>query len=180
MLTATILLTALAAIGPAFCQPASHSTANASITFCVQNPASPAEQQERFNTYRAALDQEVFESSHHKYTTAHSQNTTPRTPAPAYVYIAANEIQHDPYALDGAAASVAPVDALFANSSNGIELLHQGFQSPFGWVHWRVDGFYPAPASVVEIYRFEGACIVEHWDTTQQVPADAISPHPLF
>ncbi|KAJ7752636.1 hypothetical protein B0H16DRAFT_1887194 [Mycena metata] len=161
MLTATILLTALAAIGPAFCKPAGQNMANTSPTFCVQHPASPAEQQERFNTFTELL-------------------WIKRTPTPAYVYIAANEIQHDPYALDGAAASVAPVNALFANSSNGIELLHQGFQAPFGWVHWRLDGFYPAPASVVEIYRFEGACIVEHWDTTQQVPADAINPHPLF
>ncbi|KAJ7017548.1 hypothetical protein C8F04DRAFT_1405789 [Mycena alexandri] len=108
-----------------------------------------------------------------------SQPAYKTTPIPGCASIAANKIQHDPYVLDGAAASVALVTSIIANSSVGLELLHQAFQAPFGWVHWRLDVFSPAFASV-DIYRFEGACIVEHWDTIQQVPADAINPHPLF
>ncbi|KAJ7751454.1 hypothetical protein B0H16DRAFT_1548533 [Mycena metata] len=161
MRTSTTLLTALAAISPAFCKPAAPPSVNATLTTCVQHPASPPEQQEIFERYAELL-------------------YIKRTPTPAYVYIASNEIQHNPNLLDGAAASFAIVNSIFTNSSNGVEVLQQTFQAPFGWVHWRLDGFYPTPASVVDIYRFEGACIVEHWDTIQQVPTDAINPHPLF
>ncbi|KAJ7046063.1 hypothetical protein C8F04DRAFT_1063263, partial [Mycena alexandri] len=152
---------ALTAIRPAFCTPAAPYPVNTTPTTCVQHPVSPTKQQEIFESYAELL-------------------YLKRTPAPAYVYIATNEIQHNPYVLDGAAASFAIVNSIFANSSNGVEVLHQAFHAPFGWVHWRLDGFYPMPASVVDVYRFEGACIVEHWDTIQQVPADAINPHPLF
>ncbi|KAJ7033506.1 hypothetical protein C8F04DRAFT_1104923 [Mycena alexandri] len=161
MRTSITLLAALIAITPAFCKPAAPSSNNATLTTCVQHPASPTEQQEIFERYSELL-------------------YLKRTPAPAFVYIATNEIQHNPYALDGAAAAFAIVNTIFTNSSNGIEVLHQAFHAPFGWVHWRLDGFYSTPASVVDIYRFEGACIVEHWDTIQQVPTNAINPHPLF
>ncbi|KAJ7775466.1 hypothetical protein B0H16DRAFT_1879854 [Mycena metata] len=161
MRTSTILLTALAAITPAFCIPAAPPSANTSLITCVQHPASPREQQKIFERYAELL-------------------YVKRTPDPAFVYIASDEIQHNPYQLDGAAASFAAVNPIVTNCSYGVEVLQQAFQAPFGWVHWRLDGPFPTPTSVVDIYRFEGACIVEHWDTMQQVPTDAINPHPLF
>ncbi|KAJ7131928.1 hypothetical protein C8R46DRAFT_1235706 [Mycena filopes] len=160
--TFTTLLGALTLIGSLSSASASPSSgSNTSLTTCKPHPATPQEQQEIWNIYADLL-------------------FVKRTPIPAFAYIAPNEIQHDPFVLDGTAAAFPIVDALLTNSSHGIEVLHQAFVAPFGWVHWRLDGVYSTPAAVVELYRFDGGCVVEHWDVTQQVPTDAINPHPLF
>ncbi|KAJ7131929.1 hypothetical protein C8R46DRAFT_1308262, partial [Mycena filopes] len=158
----TLLLSTLTLLGYALCTSASPAAvSNASLTTCTPHPASPLEQQAIFEKYVDLV-------------------WVKRTPIPAFVYVAANEIQHNPNLLDGAAASVPIFNALFGNTSVGVQIMHQAFAAPFGWVHWRLDGFYPAPAAALDVYRFEGGCIAEHWDVIQQVPADAISSHPLF
>ncbi|KAJ7036704.1 hypothetical protein C8F04DRAFT_1181055 [Mycena alexandri] len=160
MPTSSILLSALALFGPAFCKPT--AAPNTPLITCTPRPASPREQQAEFEKYADLL-------------------YVKRTPRPAYAYFTANDTQHNPYVLDGAAASFALVNPIYINHTNGVEMLHQGFQAPIGWVHWRLDGGgYPAPTAVVDVYRFEGACIVEHWDIVQTLPADAINPHALF
>ncbi|KAJ7152875.1 hypothetical protein C8R46DRAFT_1302184 [Mycena filopes] len=157
MRTSTILITAiLTVVGPAFCKPS-----NTTLVTCTPAYASPSKQQELFEKYAELL-------------------YVKRTPIPAYAYFTANDTQHNPYVLDGAAASFAVVNPIFTNSTNKIAVLNQGFQAPTGWVHWRLDGVYPAPTAVVDVYRWEGACIVEHWDIVQTLPADAINPHALF
>ncbi|KAJ7152915.1 hypothetical protein C8R46DRAFT_1228474 [Mycena filopes] len=158
--TVTSLLIALTLPGSAFCTTTAAS--NASFTPCgTPHPASPREQQAIFEKYTELL-------------------YVKRAPVAAYAYIPANQIQHNPYTLDGAAASFPVVNSIIGNSSLGVQVLHQAFAAPFGWVYWRLDGFYPAPAALLDLYRFEGGCILEHWDITQAVPADAINPHALF
>ncbi|KAJ7183482.1 hypothetical protein C8R46DRAFT_1209642 [Mycena filopes] len=156
--TSASLLSTLTLVGSAFCTTVA---SNVSFTPCAPHPASPREQQAIFEKYAELL-------------------YVKRAPVAAYAYIPANQIQHNPYTLDGAATSFPVVNSIIGNSSLGVEVLHQAFAAPFGWVHWRLDGFYPAPAALLDLYRFEGGCILEHWDITQEVPADAINPHALF
>jgi hypothetical protein len=41
------------------------------------------------------------------------------------------------------------------------------FKSPQGWLNYKVKG---APGSIVDRFRWEGGCIVEHWDAGEKFP----------
>ncbi|KAJ7129869.1 hypothetical protein C8R43DRAFT_957349 [Mycena crocata] len=108
------------------------------------------------------------------------KNPTTETITEAYTHIAADMIQHAPPVVDGAAASFAIVNPLFTNPEIKVQIINQAFESPAGWVHYRVDGFSPEPTAFVDVFRFNGSCIVEHWDVLQERPVNATSQHPLF
>ncbi|KAJ7129868.1 hypothetical protein C8R43DRAFT_1208638 [Mycena crocata] len=108
------------------------------------------------------------------------KNATVETVREAWKHIAADEIQHNPAALDGANTSFAIVSVAFTDPTHKIQIINQAFESPVGWVHFRFDGINPEPTAVVDMYRFNEACIVEHWDVIQERPVNATSQHPLF
>lgn len=72
------------------------------------------------------------------------------------------------------------VEPLFTNPAVEIQVLHQSFVAPIGWVHYRIDGFLPEPTAVVDVYLWGGSCIVEHWDIIQERPVNVTNPHALF
>lgn len=45
------------------------------------------------------------------------------------------------------------------------------FDNGFGVVHMRING--NPQTAIVDLYRMDGTCLVEHWDITQAWPADA-------
>ena len=98
----------------------------------------------------------------------------------AYAHVAANEIQHNPFLPDGAVSTFNFVNALFTNPAITVEVLHQAFAAPIGWVHYRMDGLNPEPTAIVDVFRFDGACVVEHWDVIEERPSNATNPHALF
>ncbi|KAF7359675.1 Snoal-like polyketide cyclase family protein [Mycena venus] len=90
-----------------------------------------------------------------------------RTVSEAYTHFVEDFINHNPATVDGIASSFALI-------------LHQAFAAPYGWVHYRIDGFNPEPTAVVDVFQFNGSCVVEHWDIIQERPVNSTSLHPLF
>ncbi|KAK7039869.1 Snoal-like polyketide cyclase family protein [Favolaschia claudopus] len=103
----------------------------------------------------------------------------------AYSHVAADYINHKPDITDGQLVSfnfVYPLlDASNSNSSDiTMEILRTAFEPPYAWVHWRADGFLERPTAIFDIYRWNGTCIVEHWDAIEEVPENPVSSHPVF
>ena len=47
-------------------------------------------------------------------------------------------------------------------------------------IHFRVEGFGPAPMVGVDILRVEIGLIVEHWDVLQEEVTDTVSGNPMW
>ncbi|KAK0247885.1 hypothetical protein LTR91_006516 [Friedmanniomyces endolithicus] len=169
LIAALALATATTAAPPTPSNPSNTTTpatTNTSApTYCVPRAVTPAEQSEIF----AAFVQEFY---------------VVRNVANAFkLYIVADYIQHNPYEPpNGAAGSVEYLTPIFSNLSIGVEVLHQGFGGGIGWVHSRIDNIYPypRPVAIADIFEFTDSCVKEHWDVTQELPADATNPLALF
>ncbi|KAJ7881086.1 hypothetical protein B0H14DRAFT_3763363 [Mycena olivaceomarginata] len=77
----------------------------------------------------------------------------------AYTHVAGNLINHNPTSVDGIASSFSVVNSLFTSPSVSIQLIHQVFGAPFGWVHYRVDGLNPLPTAFVDVWRMDGRAL---------------------
>ena len=99
-------------------------------------------------------------------------------------YVAADYIQHNPYLPNGRE----PLVQLFAaqplppGGILPIRNLHQTLQNNTGLLHYvRFSSNASDPPVVnADVWRFEGPCIVEHWDVIQAVPANSSNPHPMY
>ncbi|PVI03673.1 hypothetical protein DM02DRAFT_611977 [Periconia macrospinosa] len=88
-------------------------------------------------------------------------------------------IQHNPYVLSGRQSFL---DA-FGSGGGGnstFEIVHTALQNNIAWVHYKNIAPGSPLTAVVDVYRFNGSCIMEHWDVIQSLPADAINPLALF
>lgn len=92
--------------------------------------------------------------------------------------VADSYIQHNPYVADGPAATISYLSPLLPNLN--FTILRSTFENGLGLVHYKVLGFGPSPTAIVDMYRFSGLCIVEHWDVIESLPANASNPHALF
>lgn len=100
-----------------------------------------------------------------------------KTPTVAFAnHIDENYIQHNPGALSGRQAAI----DTFANmnmASLTYTILNKGFDGNTGWIHTKMEiAGVPQPYAVVDVLRFEGSCIMEHWDVAQMRPANSINP----
>ncbi|KAJ7352084.1 hypothetical protein DFH08DRAFT_956894 [Mycena albidolilacea] len=128
---------------------------------CVVHPATTVEQKQIFNTFV-----EEF----------YVKRDIPR----AFTHIAADYIQHNPFELDGIPSSFNFLYPIFSNTSVTVQILHRVFEAPYGWLHYRVDGLLEEPTAILDLFRFNGTCVQEHWDVIQERPVNATNPHPLF
>lgn len=69
---------------------------------------------------------------------------------------------------------------LFDFSTASFTIIQTLFESPYGVVHYKFELLGQAPAAITDIWRFEGSCIVEHWDVIQSLPTDTPNPITLF
>ncbi|KAK3490569.1 uncharacterized protein B0T23DRAFT_164733 [Neurospora hispaniola] len=84
----------------------------------------------------------------------------------AFKYIDATYINHNPFA--SANGPNAALDALGPYwDSVQITSLRRTFKGEFGWLNYRTNYF----GEIVDRYRMEGGCIVEHWDQNEQYPS---------
>ncbi|KAJ7148089.1 hypothetical protein C8R43DRAFT_1194857 [Mycena crocata] len=165
MRTSAALISIFALFGLAFSKPA-QPRAETQLTTCTRSmgPVSAYRQRVIFENVVDLL----------------FKNATPENVTEAYTHMAADLIQHNPAVVDGANASYTIVNSILADPAVKVQIINQAFESPVGWVHYRIDGFNAQPTAIVDMFRFNGSCIVEHWDVIQERPANATSQHPLF
>ncbi|KAM5346022.1 hypothetical protein ACJ41O_011883 [Fusarium nematophilum] len=92
--------------------------------------------------------------------------------------MAENYIQHNPYVLSGRQNSIDYVVPIFGVAN--FTILRRSFSNSTGWVHTKMEIPGQPPAAVVDIFRLEGSCIVEHWDVLTSLPENATNPLALF
>ncbi|KAH9481072.1 hypothetical protein JR316_0005591 [Psilocybe cubensis] len=89
-------------------------------------------------------------------------------------------IQHNPNAGQGRDAAIAFLTAGFADpqvtSTNKTVFGGQGF----GAVHFKLSVNPQTVFAVVDYFRFQGTCIVEHWDVLQQIFGNETNPIAFF
>ncbi|KAL2678357.1 hypothetical protein Neosp_009103 [[Neocosmospora] mangrovei] len=116
--------------------------------------------------------QKIFEDFTHKfYIEKDPKNAIQQTMAEDY-------IQHNPYALSGRQNSIDYVGPIFEVAN--FTILRRSFSNGTGWVHTKMEIPGQPPAAVVDIFRLQGSCIVEHWDVLTAMPENATNPLALF
>jgi predicted SnoaL-like aldol condensation-catalyzing enzyme len=99
--------------------------------------------------------------------------------ATAYnTYVAADLIEHDPNILDGRQASIDTLTPTIQTAD--IQIVHKLVDGGIGCVHSKVTFPGQPFSAIADFFRFNGSCIVEHWDVMQSLPASSVNPHPLF
>ncbi|KXH41552.1 hypothetical protein CNYM01_11027 [Colletotrichum nymphaeae SA-01] len=84
-------------------------------------------------------------------------------------HILLNAINHNPNVNGDRDASLAWVAPLIAEWN--VTITNTGFADNVGWSHVKVEGPGMGRYTVaVDIWRFEGGCIAEHWDALQVAP----------
>jgi len=130
-------------------------------SYCPSKPAGPLTQRALFN----AFVQKFFNK---------------KDVADTYeLYVADNVIEHDPFIADGREAGIEALTPLIAAAS--FDLVHVLYDGGIGAVHSKVTLPGGAPfMATADYFRYDGTCIVEHWDVSESLPANATSSHPLF
>ncbi|KAL8792632.1 MAG: hypothetical protein Q9195_004760 [Heterodermia aff. obscurata] len=129
-------------------------------SYCPSQPADEAKQRDIFNSFVTAL-----------YITKNVTFAFDK-------YIDVNLIEHDPFDPQGRDANAAKLAAIFPFAN--FEVLRHSFDNNIGFVHLKLNIPGQPPTALADIYRFVGTCIVEHWDVTQALPANATNPIALF
>ena len=88
-------------------------------------------------------------------------------------YVWVDYIQHNPDVPQGRDAAITYLEGVIPSAS--IQIVHQAFDNNTGYVH-HYDSDY---IKIVDVYRFDGSCIVEHWDVIANLNASEINPTPL-
>ena len=94
-------------------------------------------------------------------------------------FMSPDYIQHNPFILSGRNNSITALTNGFLVGAT-FTFLQIVFESPFGMVHYKYQQPNVPPVAFVDIWRFNGTCIEEHWDVIQSLPANATNPLALF
>ncbi|KAK2033090.1 hypothetical protein LX32DRAFT_635727 [Colletotrichum zoysiae] len=96
-------------------------------------------------------------------------------------HVAEDYIQHNPNALSGRQNSLAALEPFVSPNTVTNRVIHKGLDNNIAYIHYRMDlASGGQPFAVVDVFRFNGTCIMEHWDTAQQKPANATNPLAMF
>ncbi len=90
-----------------------------------------------------------------------------------------NYTEHNPNASSGWTEDSIGGLASFIASAN-FTIIHAGFYNNTGYVHFREDADGSPPTAVVDVLKFDGTCVVEHWDVAQAKPTNAPNPLALW
>ncbi|KAG4426554.1 hypothetical protein IFR04_000436 [Cadophora malorum] len=82
----------------------------------------------------------------------------------AFTYIVEDYINHNPLAQNGSDSAWGILSPIWGNQT--ITVLGTKFISPQGWLNYQ-----SAFGTIVDRFRWEGGCIVEHWDQGEVFPA---------
>lgn len=96
-------------------------------------------------------------------------------------HVAEDYIQHNPNALSGRQNSLSVLEPFLSPSTVNYTIMNEAFQDNIAFIHYRMDFVgVVQPFAVVDVFRFNGTCIMEHWDVVQQRTANATNPLALF
>ncbi|KAF6820333.1 membrane protein [Colletotrichum musicola] len=91
-------------------------------------------------------------------------------------HLAEDYIQRNPYALSGRDNTIVNL-AFVSPQTVNFTILNTALQGNTGFVHYKMElAGEQKPTVVVDVMRFNGSCIQEHWDVMQQRPDDATNP----
>ena len=93
-------------------------------------------------------------------------------------FLSEDYIQHNPYVLSGRDNAIAALGGGFPGAN--FTILQTIFESPYGTIRYKLELPGQPPLAIQDLWRFNGTCIEEHWDTTQALPANATNPLALF
>jgi predicted SnoaL-like aldol condensation-catalyzing enzyme len=83
-------------------------------------------------------------------------------------YLAPNYIEHDPLFADGLEPQRALITSLQQNAAFKYTHVRALGDGDYVAVHGQIEGFFPKPAAVFDLFRLENGMIAEHWDAIQQ------------
>lgn len=103
-------------------------------------------------------------------------------------YVAENYIQHNANILSGRQPALDALTPLFSSPDNEFDVKRltigrDGSGESMVVVHLEATntgGSATTKTVVIDMYRLEGSCIVEHWDVLQPESADATNPLAYF
>ncbi|PLB49354.1 snoaL-like polyketide cyclase family protein [Aspergillus steynii IBT 23096] len=105
--------------------------------------------------------------------------TEKNVPLAFNTYVSESYFQHNPNILDGREAAIDALSPLFATPGAEFQIINLFVGEGFGLVHVRAITPGQNDSSVMDLYRFRGVEIVEHWDVGQVV-TEGVNPHPFF
>ncbi|KAH6696944.1 hypothetical protein F5X68DRAFT_238233 [Plectosphaerella plurivora] len=88
----------------------------------------------------------------------------------AFEYISSTYINHNPFAEDGPNAALDVLGPVWPNID--ITVLRTAFRGDQGWLNYNFTG----GGEVVDRFRWEAGCIVEHWDAGEVFPEGVLEP----
>jgi predicted SnoaL-like aldol condensation-catalyzing enzyme len=95
-------------------------------------------------------------------------------------YVAEDYVQHNPGLPDGRDAAREPLAQMFDDPGFAPEVVRLLVDGDLCAVHLRISRDGSPVAAVVDLYRWDGDHVVEHWDVIQPWPATSANDHPLF
>jgi predicted SnoaL-like aldol condensation-catalyzing enzyme len=92
-------------------------------------------------------------------------------------------VQHNPYFLSGRAAAIEGLTRAVPGMKNSVARV--ALSDDTGVVFYKSVAAGPGGAggayrAIVDVFRLNGSCVMEHWDVMQTRPADAKNPLALF
>ncbi|KIM23467.1 hypothetical protein M408DRAFT_320746 [Serendipita vermifera MAFF 305830] len=94
-------------------------------------------------------------------------------------YIPGDYINHNPGAQSGRQNALNALEPFLANSNLKFTLSAVFAGEGFGYLHYKLS-FSGTNMAVMDRYRFQGTCIVEHWDVSQQITGSEANPIAFF
>ena len=134
--------------------------ASAAAPYCPPRPASEAEQ--------AA----IFDEFVHKLYVDHNVSGA------LLDHGDVNWIEHDPMAVSGRQVVIDALSGFLPTTKQTF--IHKGFVNGTGFTHFREDVPGQAPTAIADFFRFDGTCIMEHWDVSQTRDPNAANPIALW
>ncbi|EAU87870.1 hypothetical protein CC1G_01517 [Coprinopsis cinerea okayama7 len=89
-------------------------------------------------------------------------------------------INHNPFATQGRTDAIDILTDLFADGTVTTDVQRIFAGQGYGAVHQRMEFPGVVTFSVIDYFRFEGTCIVEHWDVAQEVTGTETNPIAFF
>ncbi|KAK0707947.1 hypothetical protein B0H67DRAFT_325167 [Lasiosphaeris hirsuta] len=83
----------------------------------------------------------------------------------AFEYIAADYINHNPAAKNGAGSAWGILSPIWQGMSHTY--IRSSIKGDMSWVNYGTSQF----GEIVDRFRWEGGCIAEHWDVGESYPA---------